>query len=552
MKKLKVNLDRPYLNSDKIESKQNFNEVLNGSEKFKIPTWKKPWFYGPIGVATILFLITIGLDKEISNSNKKIDDNTITLKGENIIPEDTKCIHNPLNELDHKFQTFTINTSLEQTIKLPSGTEISIPKGSLVGDSSNKVDLKIREFQTKTESFIAGIPMDYKENYSFESAGMIEIRGIKGEKELLITPSKPLKISMALSKNPSNFEFWKLDESKKEWSNYPANFKKVDTKLDENSKFPIFAKIEKQLIENQKLLKEIDQKKQELVEPNLISFNLPIKENQHFDLDFNPKEFPELEKFKGMEFEVVSDKAYDKSFTKKSWSSVDLIKENDTYYAIFLAKKDKFKIAVRPVLNGVTKDIAELEFSKSYEFYKKTKKELETELKLLTIKKNSQQAKYDELLKSMSQGYLKEVENEKKISSNSIKENFIADFTISSFGVYNCDKPTSYPRPIDKEIIFSFNNSNPVEIIKAYVFDEKKDTRFTFGLIKNHKIDDLGCFDENKNTLLVIDREGKLGYILNFNSSKISNGILRLTLLDQKDKKLDFIEKLIQETSIES
>ena len=552
MKKLKVNLDRPYLNSDKIESKQNFNEVLNGSDIFKIPIWKKPWFYGPIGVATILFLITIGLDKEISNSNKKIDDNTITLKGENIIPEDTKCIHNPLKELDHKFQTFTINTSLEQTIKLPSGTEISIPKGSLIGDSSNKVDLKIREFQTKTESFIAGIPMDYKENYSFESAGMIEIRGIKGEKELLITPSKPLKISMALSKNPSNFEFWKLDESKKEWSNYPANFKKVDTKLSENSKLPIFVKIEKQLIESQKLLKEVNQKKQELVEPNLISFNLPTKENQHFDLDFNPKEFPELEKFKGMEFEVVSDKAYDKSFTKKSWSSVDLIKENDTYYAIFLAKKDKFKIAVRPVLNGVTKDIAELEFSKSYEFYKKTKKELETELKLLTIKKNSQQAKYDELLKSMSQGYLKEVENEKKISSNSIKENFIADFTISSFGVYNCDKPTSYPRPFDKEIIFSFNNSNPVEIIKAYVFDEKKDTRFSFGLIKNHKINDLGCFDENKNTLLVIDREGKLGYVLNFNSSKISNGILRLTLLDQKDEKLDFIEKLIHETSIES
>ena len=552
MKKLKVNLDRPYLNSDKIESKQNFNEVLNGSEKFKIPIWKKPWFYGPIGVATILFLITIGLDKEISNSNKKIDDNTITLKGENIIPEDTKCIHNPLKELDHKFQTFTINTSLEQTIKLPSGTEISIPKGSLIGDSSNKVDLKIREFQTKTESFIAGIPMDYKENYSFESAGMIEIRGIKGEKELLITPSKPLKISMALSKNPSNFEFWKLDESLKEWSNYPVNFKKVDTKLSENSKLPIFVKIEKQLIESQKLLKDVNQKKQELVEPNLISFNLPTKENQHFDLDFNPKEFPELEKFKGMEFEVVSDKAYDKSFTKKSWSSVDLIKENDTYYAIFLAKKDKFKIAVRPVLNGVTKDIAELEFSKSYEFYKKTKKELETELKLLTIKKNSQQAKYDELLKSMSQGYLKEVENEKKISSNSIKENFIADFTISSFGVYNCDKPTSYPRAIDKEIIFSFNNSNPVEIIKAYVFDEKKDTRFSFGLIKNHKINDLGCFDENKNTLLVIDREGKLGYVLNFNSSKINNGILRLTLLDKKDYQLDVIAKLIRETSSES
>jgi hypothetical protein len=495
MKKLKLNLDRPYLNSENIESKQNFDKVLSGSRKIKKPIWKKPWFYGPIGVASILFFITIGIDKENSNSNIKLDDKTITLKGQNIIPEDTKCIHNPLKELDHKFQTFTINTSLEQTVKLPSGTEITIPKGSIIGDSSDKLDLKIREFQTKTESFIAGIPMDYKENYSFESAGMIEIRGSKGGKEVIITPSKPIKISMVLYKNPRNFQFWKLDESIKEWSNYPAKFKKVDTNLSRNFKLPNTVEIKKQLIENQKLLKEIDQKKQELVEPNLISFNLPIKENQHFDLDFNPKEFPELEKFKGMEFEVVSDKTYDKSFTKKSWSSVDLIKENDNYYALFLAKKDKFKIAVRPVLNGVRKDIAELEFSKSYEFYKKTKTELETELKLLTIKKNVQQAKYDEILKSMNIRSSRADGNEKIKAPNSVKENFIAEFTISSFGVYNCDKPTSYPIPIDKEIIFSFNHSNPIEFVKSFFFDEKNDTRFLFGLFGSLKVNDLGCFD---------------------------------------------------------
>ena len=552
MKKIKVNLDRPHLSSEKIDSKQDFDKVLSGSEKLKIPIWKKIWFYGPIGVSTVLFLITIGVDKEISNSKIQIDDKTITLKDENILPEDTKCIHNPLGNLDHKFQTFTINSSLEQTIKLPSGTQILIPKGSLIADSSYKVELKIREFQTKAESFVAGIPMDYKENSSFESAGMIEIRGWQGDREVLITPSKPIKISMTLYKNPINFEFWKLDESKKEWFNYTAKFKKNDEKKPENSKISYFVKIEKQLIETRKLLKEKDQKKLDLKEPNLIEFNLPIKENQHFDLDFNTKEFPELEKFKGMEFEVVSNKAYDKSFTKKSWSDVVLIKESDSYYAIFSSKKDKLKIGVRPVLNGGRKEIAEMEFSKSFEFYKKTKNELENEAKLLTIKKNTQQARYDELLKSMNEKSVIDAENKMNISSISVKENFNADFTISSFGVYNCDKPTSYPEPFEKEIVFSFNNSNPVEIITAYVFDENKNTRFSFGLVKGHKINDLGCFDGDKNTLLVVDREGKLGYVLNFNSSKINNGILRLTLLDKKDQKLDFIEKLIQGNSIES
>ncbi len=553
MKKLKINLDRPYLNSEKIESKQNFNEVLNGSEKLKKPIWKKPWFYGPIGVASILFLITIGVDKEISNSNINLNDKTITLNNQNTLPEDTKCIHKPLENLEYKFQTFSINTELKQIIKLSSGTEITIPQGSLNSNSSEKIEIKIREFETKIESFIAGIPMDYKENFSFESAGMIEIRGTRDGEEVVISPSKPLKISMVLSKNPRNFYFWKLDESKKEWSNYPSKFKKVEAHLVENSELPTYTKIEKQLNGTQNLLKENNRKIQELVEPNLISYNLPVKENQHFDLDFNTKEFPELERFKGMEFEVISDKvAYDKSFTKKTWSSVELIKENDNYFAVFSSKEDKFKIAVRPVLNGKGKDLAELEFSKSYEFYNKTKNELENELKSLTIKLNLQQLKYNEILKVIDQGYMNGVDNKINSSQISVKENFKVEFTISTFGVYNCDKQISYPRPIDNEIIFRYNNLNPVEIIRAFVFDEKNDTRYSFGAIKSHRISDLGCFDEHVNTLLVIDREGRLGYVLNFNSSKINNGILKINLLDKKDQKLEILAKIIQKTSIES
>ena len=552
MKKLKINLDRPYLNSEKIESRQNFNEVINGSEKLKKPIWKKPWFYGPIGVATILFLITLDLNKEISNSNINLNDKTITLNNQNTLPDDTKCIHKPLESLDHKFQTFTINTEHQQTIKLPSGTQVTIPQGSIKGNSSETLELKIREFQTKTESFIAGIPMNYKDNYSFESAGMIEIRGSRSGKELEISPFKPLKISMVLSKNPRKFEFWKLDESKKEWSNYPAKFKKVENNLVKNLKFPIYTKIEKQLIETQNLLKENNQKIQELVEPNIISYNLPIKENQHFDLDFNPKEFPELEKFKGMEFEVISDKAYDKSFTKKTWTNVELIKENESYFAVFSSKKDKFKTAVRPVLNGKEKDLAELEFSKSYEFYKKSKNKLEIEEKSLSIKKNAQQLKYNELLKEINQGYRNQVINKINSSSISTKENYNAEFTISTFGVYNCDKPISYPKPIENEFVYIYNNSNPVQIITAFVFDEKNNTRYSFGSIKNHTISDLGCFDEHINTLLIIDREGRLGYVSNFNSSKIINGILKIKLLDKKDQKLEILAKLIQESSIES
>ncbi len=547
MKNVKINVDRPQIKSEDIASKQNFNKVLNGYQKLKPPIFKNPWFYGAIGVASIAILFTIGS----INLNPDKHENNITLNNQEL-PEDTKCIHAPIENVNIDFKTFNINTTKEETINLPSGTIITIPKGSLILNSNEtKIEIKVREFNSKSESFIAGIPMDEKEG-AFESAGMIEIRAVDNERDVKINPLKPLKVNLNLTKNPENFQFWKLNEDKNKWVTHKAIYSNENATNKEQSQTNSIEINKNNLLKSiENTNSEIEKNKSGLVilkSPERIDFHLPITENQRFDLDFDTKEFPELEKFKGMEFEVSSKKAYDKSFTKKTWNDVSLLKEKETYFAVFSAKKDKFKIEVRPVLNGQKKEIAEKEFKKMYDSYSETKLQLVQNEKELLIKKKEQQEKYDQLIKSLNAQNQTNINTvlDSEIAITSLPK-FKADFSVSEFGVYNCDKVNSYPTSFKEEVHFSFFNNLPVEIISAFVFNEKKDIRYSYGRNSVRPISSIGVHEKDPNTLVTIDKEGKMGYVLNFNSSKVNNNEIKLTLLNKKDQNIAFIQKLINE-----
>ena len=54
----RVNLDRKPISSEYIQSKQDFQHVVNAFSKTKIPVWKQPLFYGAIGVASLAAVVT--------------------------------------------------------------------------------------------------------------------------------------------------------------------------------------------------------------------------------------------------------------------------------------------------------------------------------------------------------------------------------------------------------------------------------------------------------------------------------------------------------------
>jgi hypothetical protein len=170
--------------------------------------------------------------------------------------------------------------------------------------------------------------------------------------------------------------------------------------------------------------------------------------------------------------------------------------------------------------------------------------------KELLIQKKDKQEKYDQLIKTLnSQNQTnRNTFSQAEIAITSIPK-FKADFSVTEFGVYNCDKVNSYPKSFEEDDIhFSFFKGQPVEILSAFVFNEKKDIRFSYGNNSIRPISSLGVYEKDPNTLLTIDKEGKIGYVLNFNSSKINNEEIKLTLLNKKDQNIAFIQKLLNES----
>jgi hypothetical protein len=58
MEKINTILDRKPINSEYINSKQDFNKVMNGFQKLKPPVYKQAWFYGAVGLAAVAIVFT--------------------------------------------------------------------------------------------------------------------------------------------------------------------------------------------------------------------------------------------------------------------------------------------------------------------------------------------------------------------------------------------------------------------------------------------------------------------------------------------------------------
>jgi hypothetical protein len=536
MKARKINLDRAPISSDKIESKQDFEHVLTNYKLIKPSFWTNPWFYGPVGLASLAIVVSLLMNNV--NSNPEANEKKSILVNSSF-PEDTKCIHPPLKNKDVAFSSFEIDPTKNEKITLESGTTVTIPKGSLISKTDGKVQLNIREFDSKSEVFMAGIPMDFGEKQAFESAGMIELRALQKGKEIDISPQKPIQVEMVLNQNPTGFDFWRLNEVKKDWEKYPSTYKYPNTLINIENVVSKTNKIEK----IDKDLSVVENKMIELVAPIKKDFLLPEKGNQRFDVDFDEKDYPELEKLKGVEFEVDTKNKYDRNFTKKAWENMELSKKEQGYIITFSNSKEKLQIPVRPILKGSSKDKAEQKFNSHFEEYLTQKTELQTEKDRLLAEKVA-----------LIQFKDVNVPSKVDVSSNNLQsvKGYKTTFSTTVFGVFNCDRPITYPKATEEELAYTFENNQLIKTLQVYVFDKVKNVRYSYGQGFNHPISEVGFHPKNESVLLVIDQNGEVGYLSNFNVAKSNNGQLKVSRLNEKNVNLQSIQKLIDESTIDA
>lgn len=548
MKRNKINIDRPVVSSEEINKKQDFTKVVEGAKKVKPPLFKNPWFYGPIGLATLALIITL------TQKDEQFEEKTTLInKSEIILPEDTECIHKPIETSIEKSEIFYVKPNVKETVQLSSGTEITFPEGSLIVDkNSDSVKVEVKEYQDKASVFLSGIMMDKGSDSAFESAGMIDIRGSVGGEACRINKDKPLEVKMVLTRNPKGFPFWKLDTVKKDWVNYPVNYSKIENPETLNVSFNKKKSVLEHKIQqlNQDIINNTE-KKLKVKEPNYVDYNIAKKGNQQFDLNFDVIDFPELKSFEGVNFEVFTDKKYDKSFTKKTWSEVTLQRLEDKYFAIFKNNNEIFKIQVRPILKGQAKLKAISDFNLAISESEKIKLEIEAERKIIEKKLDLTKKRLDDLVSLFAKKSAQELEDElmsRKGFAVVRASDFLASFAILEFGTYNCDKENNYPRVFNRDFVFSYNGSTSTQIKNAYVFDQSKNVRFSYGLNCRRGVDKMGFFNDSETVLVTIDNEGNLGYVLKLDEFSFENEVLKIKKVDKKDVNLALIQKLLNET----
>lgn len=566
MENFKLNLDRPKLSSEQINARQDFGQVLNKFKASNPPIYKNPWFWGSAGLASVGLATMISLNA-LSNQKEKHDN--ITTQSKIDLPKDTECIKPPVKNEDIPFNTFVVDPSKDEKITLESGTTIDIQKGSL--ESSKPVEIQVREFRDKASACVAGIPMDYGKNNAFESAGMIEIRGVQDDKVVDINPEKPIEISLKTTQDPTDFAFWKLDEKSGEWKNHPVK-KIMAQKKAENAAVASgnkhsakkIAALETRIADKTLVLTESKTALNKLEKPVAADFKVATEGKQRFDLDFNKEEYPELAKFKNLVFEVVPTEGYDKSFTKKNWSNVELNKQKDRYIMRFESPSEKdFTIEVTPVLEGKEAVKAEKEFEEAIVDYKSTKAELEKKIKETEAKKKAEEAELRKLINNSTQeqeqipikksgydSFQGETVKQQKIADSRTdinQANSAVSFRTTTWGLFNSDNPVPYPEPLAEEIpMLLGGHSTQYEVL--YVFNLKKNVRYTYdkyaiSLFGMHKSDDL--------VILGVNNEGKIGYLeLKDRKKGEVFPVLDLKPKEASIKTLDLLKTLLNENAV--
>ncbi|MBU2019787.1 MAG: hypothetical protein KJ941_09085 [Bacteroidetes bacterium] len=544
--KTNFNLDRKKVSSQQIESRQNFSGVIDKLHNLKPPFFKSPWFYGAAGLASIT--LVVGLVFFFSDNEEKNPKPPLTASSISVGDlQDTPCIK-PISETsDLAFSVYAIDPRRGGNIVLSSGTEIRIDKQSLVTENSTPVELRIREFHNKEEAFVAGIPMDQGQSNAFESAGMIEIRANQEGKPIEINRVKPIEISLSLYKDPKEFQFWYLDEASKSWNEHDVIYSKED--LKDNKK-----EIKKAEI----TLKQIHQKI-EICEDKISTVNTKTTDNslvptlgsRKLQIEFDEKDFPELKGYKDIEFEYVAfTEEVSKTLKSQVWNTVSLKKSGD-YVAVFSNAKGSQAVKVRPVLKGKSLQDVENQLAAAEELRISELAKLSSEKESLQKRALQLQAKYDGMIADMEQelqgGYMNTSNRSSAFANQTALNQATADFQMTRFGLYNCDKPIPYPPKRPEFIAFSDENENVLRPTAVHVFDLTKDCRYSYERGGTHDLSEIG-WNDNPSSIIVFDKEGRM-FIANGidkNNSKSKNIVLKK--IDNSGMTVDNLRKMIRES----
>jgi hypothetical protein len=469
MKPDKVNIDRKKISSEEIASKRNFDEILRVYKVAK-PFYKSYWYMGLAGLTGLALIIAI-------IATYKAEEKLIVVPKENLkletVDSVTKFINPPMKDVQIPFEKFSMDSRKGGVISSVSGSKIVIPSNSFMDANGEiiegKVEVRYREFRDPVDFFLSGIPMAYDSaasRYQLESAGMLEITAYQNDRPLKIAADKKIEIQMASDYEGAQYNLYELDTVGGNWV-----YKGKDRVEKRGNQVAIKSGWTREIVRNDTVIASYafdgeNFKQYSLEQENIkkeiasIEKTKPVKpvkakaERYRFDVDVDPKEFPEMYEYKNLLFEVgPENKTFNQSLYNIEWDDVVMsYGKSGVNYNLAFTKAGKTKtFTVYPVYEGKDSagvmNIYKAKF-KEYETKLKGRKEEEKRIqqenarKLEEWKKEQkrQQEEWDNQQKAWEQ------KDEAWMKSNSALNtaSVIRIFSISNFGIYNSDAPVQY------------------------------------------------------------------------------------------------------------
>lgn len=414
--------------------------------------------------------------------------------------------------------TFTISAhDFDTIIYQPSGTQLIIPayafeqSGKVLNDS---VTIEYREFHNIKEIFFSGINMEYlvsTEKNIFESNGMYELRVSHHGQPAEIVDTRPLVINMSVNGDNTPYNFYTLNETTNTWTDNKDAI--VDAKMV-NHQEKIFT--EQIVFEKPNLgIKILDKSVW-----NRLTWG---KANDtYFNLVYNPKMYPDLDKFHDIVFQVHQTNKEFMTTLGTNYAEKKFNGNNPEYILCneMLIKSMKNKSGYVTIqfqstdFNATIEAIAYIPELKSEMDFFKTMISFESTQAYELFNRNSKREK--KLVESYKQNYIPNKQAE-TIDLISNATGFSAPIYAKSPGIGNWDKPYPFlgpPAPGERQLIANIQfEDNHADVGKVFVADvtknrlvpvsEKQEGKFRFNIDKNAEM-----------MIWTVDEFGKAGLVM--------------------------------------
>ncbi|MEO0405010.1 MAG: hypothetical protein AAF193_09075, partial [Bacteroidota bacterium] len=374
-------------------------------------------------------------------------------------------INPPFGELI-KGEWFTVDAEKGGTYHVLNST-ITVPANAFVDQEGNaitgEVQMNLKEYHDAIDVVISGIPMTWEEDgevLQFETGGMIDVRGEQDGRSVEVAENKSMIIKMTTDVPTASDSFneyyfnetsglWeergKMNRTQKNEPVFERDSKGLDNVSYASSNFAEteVVSLDKESEENEALAsvekRIVKHKKTKPNEPRTLKNTM-----QQITLEFSNSDFPELEGYSGVLWEVDPSK-FDKSKAEVEWTEVQVKKglTTEDYILTFIRPGDRYSVQCYPVVSEQDKSKASAIFQEKLSNYNKKLDQLEEEKRQLEEERRRQQ-----LLRAKELQEARARANEARLQQRETSRTInlmVNAFSVNRMGIYNCDTPSRMP-----------------------------------------------------------------------------------------------------------